>query len=145
VIKELGPIRMPYPKMESLSEWGRYCIQYLSRMKDHTIELPHQTPFVDIISQELVSCFNNSAELSYHFYPSLSLPIFISIVRMRGGVITAEPDLEDDWHLLFNPFKKTIVVKEYVFSVVIAFAQMAPSTCRLLPRAGALLPSQHLG
>lgn len=50
---------------------------------------------------------------------SLSLALFIAgVINMRGGVVTTEPDLEDDWHPLFNPFKKTIVVEEYVLSLL---------------------------
>jgi hypothetical protein len=31
---------------------------------------------------------------------------------MPGIVVTAEPDLENEWHPLYNPFRNTIVVEE---------------------------------
>ena len=31
---------------------------------------------------------------------------------MPGAVVRVEPQLENEWHPLYNPFRKTIVVEE---------------------------------
>ena len=44
---------------------------------------------------------------------SLSLAsVVVGVLSMQGAAVTAEPDLENDWHPLYNPFRKVIVVEE---------------------------------
>ena len=53
----------------------------------------------------------SSLPYHYHFYSLVSSLSFL-ILKMPGVVVTSEPELENEWHPIYNPFRRTIVVEE---------------------------------
>jgi hypothetical protein len=88
-------------------------IRFLENQKTHTnLYTSSNITFIHIIPQELVSCFKKFGWLVVTLL-SLSLASIVAgVLSMPSAVVTAEPDLENDWHPWFNPFGQTIVVEE---------------------------------